>query len=72
MRKSDAMFRLKCCRNQLTRQQTKTIYGQIASGQNEAAMKGLDRSLKKQERGCNRRVNDATDCCAKMDEQKED
>lgn len=40
MRKSDAMFRLKCCRNYLNRQQTKTLYGQIAQGQHEAAMKG--------------------------------
>ena len=50
MRKSDAMFRLKCCRNYLNRQQTKTLYGQIAQGQHEAAMKGLDKILKKQ--GC--------------------
>ena len=50
MRKSDAMFRLKCCRNYLNRQQTKTLYGQIAQGQHEAEMKGLDKILKKQ--GC--------------------
>lgn len=50
MRKSDAMFRLKCCRNYLNRQQTKTLYGQIAQGQHEAAMKGLGKCETHRER----------------------
>lgn len=45
MRKSDAAFRLKLHKHLLTRQQVRTLYGQIKHGDIEAAMKGLDKLL---------------------------
>lgn len=44
---SDAAFRLKLHKHELTRQQVKTLYGQIQHGQPNAAMRGLDMILKR-------------------------
>lgn len=42
---SKAMARLLCFRHQLTRQQFKTLRGQILAGASEGAMKGLQKIL---------------------------
>lgn len=43
----NAFLELKKYRNQITRQQVRTLAGQIKSGQIEAAMKGIDKIIKK-------------------------
>lgn len=45
-----ALQRIGECRHQLTRQQFKTLKGQILAGDSEAAMKGLRRILDEKER----------------------
>lgn len=48
----NAAMNLKACRSQLTKQQYRTLKGQILAGDSEGAMKGLKRLLE-------RKVNDA-------------
>lgn len=45
-----AAMHLKACRDKLTRQQYKTLKGQILAGDGDAAMKGLRKLLSRQER----------------------
>lgn len=40
-----AYIRLKACRDKLTRQQYKTLRGQVMNGDGEAALKGLKKIL---------------------------
>lgn len=40
-----AMMNLKACRDKLTRQQYRTLKGQILAGEGDAAMKGLRRLM---------------------------
>ena len=47
----EAFNRLLKNRNRLTRQQLKTLAGQIKAGESAAAMKGLDRLLTKKREG---------------------
>lgn len=49
MTENEAAFRLKIHNNELTRQQVKTLYGQIQHGQPNAAMRGFDMILKRRE-----------------------
>lgn len=42
---TNALRRLKVCRHRLTRQQYKTLRGQILAGEAEGAMKGLRKIL---------------------------
>lgn len=44
---NDAMKQLKAHREQLTRQQVRTLKGQILAGDIAGAMKGLDRLINK-------------------------
>lgn len=44
-----AFLELKKYRNQLTRQQVRTLAGQIKSGQIKEAMKGMDKIIKRKE-----------------------
>ena len=45
---SDALARLKACRPRLTWKQYSVLQGQILAGDDKAAMKGLDKILKRQ------------------------
>ena len=40
-----AYIRLQACRNKLTRQQYKTLRGQVMNGEGKAALKGLKKIL---------------------------
>ncbi len=45
-----AAMHLKACRDRLTKQQYKTLKGQILAGDGDAAMKGLRKLIGRQER----------------------
>lgn len=45
----NAFLELKKYRNQITRQQVRTLAGQIKSGQIESAMKGIKNIIKRKE-----------------------
>lgn len=49
--KKDAFKCLKGCRRHLSRQQYKTLMGQVKAGDINGAMKGLDHILSRQEKG---------------------
>lgn len=43
-----ALIQIKACRDRLTRQQFKTLQGQVFAGDSEGALKGLRRLLLRQ------------------------
>jgi len=47
-----AMLLLRSARSCLTRQQFNTLKGQVLAGHGEAAMRGLDKILSRQQKGC--------------------
>ena len=47
-----AVIQLKACRDRLTKQQYKTLKGQILAGDGDGAMKGLRKILRRQHGAC--------------------
>lgn len=47
-----AVIQLKACRDRLTKQQYKTLKGQILAGDGDGAMRGLRKILRRQQGAC--------------------